>query len=66
MSGGTIVTAHKEDLALFQNHALQAILFAWIASFTSWFHHGVTFMLLFTTPSCICPHTRTEDKATVA
>jgi len=37
---------------------LQDTLFASLASFTFWFHHGVDFLPLFTTPSYLRPHTR--------
>jgi len=46
--------------------ACSETFFTRIASFTSWFHQGDTFLPPVATPGRFCPHTRPADKMTTA
>jgi len=48
------------------SHTLWATLFAWITSFSSWFHQVVTFLTLFAITIRLRSHIRAADEATAA
>ena len=59
---GSAYCESKDESAMLWSNSLLATFFAWTTSFNCWFHHEVTFLPLFTTPSRFCLHTQTEMK----